>query len=81
MLNGKAISTTLLSKDTYDAMARIIIRGTGPANETTQETTPTTATPETPTTDTNQNQTQTNTTSNTQTPENTVPEDQNRTTP
>lgn len=81
MLNGKAISTTLLSKDTYDAMARIIIRGTGPANETTQETTPTTATPEIPTTDTNQNQTQTNTTSNTQTPENTVPEDQNRTTP
>ena len=63
MLNGKTISTTLLSKDTYDAMAKIIIRGTGPASETTNETTPTTTTPETPptTTDTNQNQTPTNT--------------------
>lgn len=28
MLNGKVISTTLLSKDTYDAMARIVIKGT-----------------------------------------------------
>lgn len=28
MLNGKAVSTTLLSRDTYDAMARIIIKGT-----------------------------------------------------
>ena len=28
MLNGKIISTTLLSKDTYDAMSRIVIRGT-----------------------------------------------------
>ena len=29
MLNGKVISTTLLSRDTYDAMAKIIIKGTG----------------------------------------------------
>ena len=28
ILNGKAISTTLLSKDTYDAMTRIVIKGT-----------------------------------------------------
>ena len=28
MLNGKVISTTLLSKDTYDPMQKIIIRGT-----------------------------------------------------
>ena len=28
ILNGKVISTTLLSKDTYDAMSRIIIKGT-----------------------------------------------------
>ncbi len=28
MLNGKVVSTTLLSRDTYDAMARIVIRGT-----------------------------------------------------
>ena len=34
MLNGKVISTTLLSKDTYDAMARIVIKGT---NNTIQE--------------------------------------------
>ncbi len=36
MLNGKVISTTLLSKDTYDAMARIVIKGT---NTTMQEST------------------------------------------
>ncbi len=36
MLNGKVISTTLLSKDTYDAMARIVIKGT---NTTIQEST------------------------------------------
>lgn len=36
MLNGKVISTTLLSKDTYDAMARIVIKGTkGGTSETT----------------------------------------------
>lgn len=55
MLNGKAISTTLLSKDTYDAMTRIIIKGANsaatpvpdptPAPETTQP-----VAPETPTT-------------------------------
>lgn len=28
MLNGKVISTTLLSKDTYDAMTRIVLKGT-----------------------------------------------------
>lgn len=28
MLNGKVVSTTLLSRDTYDAMARIVIKGT-----------------------------------------------------
>lgn len=31
MLNGKVISTTLLSRDTYDAMARIIVKGTNGA--------------------------------------------------
>ena len=27
MLNGKVVSTTLLSRDTYDAMTRIILKG------------------------------------------------------
>ncbi len=31
MLNGKVISTTLLSRDTYDAMARIVKKGTNEA--------------------------------------------------
>lgn len=35
MLNGKVISTTLLSKDTYDAMTRIILKGS-PAAETVE---------------------------------------------
>lgn len=39
MLNGKVISTTLLSRDTYDAMQKIILKGTK-ANATTP-TTPT----------------------------------------
>lgn len=40
MLNGKVVSTTLLSRDTYDAMARIIIKGTkGGTNSTTPSTT------------------------------------------
>lgn len=43
MQNGKVISTTLLSRDTYDAMARIIQKGKGagtaPANETPAPTT------------------------------------------
>ncbi len=59
LLNGKPVSTVLLSRDTYDAMAKIIIKGTNAAetqnNQTTQEPqtpeTPTT-TPETPTTPT-----------------------------
>ncbi len=38
MLNGKVMSTTLLSKDTYDAMAKIIVKGT---KEEQQQTTPT----------------------------------------
>lgn len=40
MLNGKVISTTLLSRDTYDAMARIIQKGTNGAL-VPQEPTPT----------------------------------------
>ncbi len=41
MLNGKVISTTLLSRDTYDAMARIIVKGTnGATNNTTPTPTP-----------------------------------------
>lgn len=34
-LNGKVISTTLLSKDTYDAMTRIILKGTKGVTTTT----------------------------------------------
>lgn len=36
-LNGKLISTELLSRDTYNAMTRIVRRGTGAASTTTQE--------------------------------------------
>ena len=43
MLNGKVISTTLLSRDTYDAMQKIVLKGTK-ANTTTP-TVPTTTTP------------------------------------
>ena len=46
-LNGKVISTKLLSKDTYDAMTKIILRGKQPNTTTIQPTTPTT-TPTTP---------------------------------
>ena len=58
MLNGKIVSTELLSKDTYDAMARIVVRGTKGAkkNETTQ-----TQKPSSDTTNKNQNSTTTNT--------------------
>ncbi len=49
MLNGKVISTTLLSRDTYDAMQKIILKGTK-ANATTP-TTPTVPTTTTPTND------------------------------
>ena len=51
ILNGKTISTELLSRDTYSAMTRIIRRGTGAVvNSSTEEqtvetTTPTTETP------------------------------------
>lgn len=47
MLNGKVISTTLLSRDTYDAMARIVIKGTNAALANPEpEPTPTNPTPE-----------------------------------
>ena len=54
MLNGKVISTKLLSRDTYNAMTRIIIKGTKPVEtpsntEPTEPTTPTTPTTDTPT--------------------------------
>ena len=75
MLDGKVISTKLLSKDTYDAMARIILRGTsGEATTTTTEQStmtqptstveePTTTQPTTPTSqETQTNTTATNTT-------------------
>ena len=50
MLNGKVISTKLLSKDTYSAMQRIIRRGTSKASSSSTQT-PTT-TPNTPSTST-----------------------------
>lgn len=44
MLDGKVISTTLLSKDTYDAMQKIILRGTkGAVNTNTNTNTDTSA--------------------------------------
>lgn len=54
MLNGKVVSTKLLSRDTYNAMNRIVIRGTKAGNTTTQtppsntqpEQTPSTSEPE-----------------------------------
>ncbi len=57
-LNGKVISTKLLSRDTYDAMPRIIVKGTKGATNNQQPTTPQTPSeptppvtqPETPTT-------------------------------
>ena len=57
MLNGKVVSTTLLSKDTYSAMTRIVIKGTkGATNQTpsstttpTETTTPPATEPNTPT--------------------------------
>ena len=45
---GKVVSKTLLSKDVYNAMQRIIIRGTGAGEETTVTPTPA-PTPSTPT--------------------------------
>ncbi len=67
MQNGKVISTKLLSRDTYDAMQRIVVRGTGgktTTTETQQQTIPeekqtqTTVT-KTPTTPTEETQGQT----------------------
>ncbi len=50
MLNGKVVSTTLLSKDTYNAMTRIVIRGTKKVtNNTTNTTTPVQPTVQQPT--------------------------------
>ena len=47
LLNGKTISTELLSRDTYSAMTRIVRRGTGTViNSSTQEQTVDTTTPE-----------------------------------
>lgn len=57
MLDGKVISTTLLSTDTYNAMARIVRRGTKKVTTNTQ-----TQTQETKDQSNSQNKTQTNTT-------------------
>lgn len=78
-LNGKVVSSTLLSKDTYNAMQRIIRRGTNSSPQTQNTATPTEPqsdttslpTPVTPTTSPsnfeNQQQTQTQQTNSTQT--------------
>lgn len=56
MLNGKVVSTTLLSKDTYDAMAKVIVKST---KQDTSNTTPNEITNQTSnsTNDRKQNQT------------------------
>lgn len=48
MLNGKVLSTTLLSKDTYDAMAKIIVKGVAAEEPSIPDTAPN-APPTTPT--------------------------------
>lgn len=64
MLNGKVVSTTLLSKDTYSAMTRIVIRGTKEAASQTQSNTATsTETPSTPPSTSTSEETPSNTTS------------------
>lgn len=81
-LNGKVVSTKLLSRDTYNAMQRIILKGTKGTNSTTNnattpsQTTPTQNTPaqNTPAKNeqnqnTNNNQSQTNNTENKQSSE------------
>ena len=72
MLNGKVISTKLLSRDTYDAMERIIIKGTKSANNKTTNVTEGTTTeekqPET-TPSGNKTTTETNTTPTTESKE------------
>lgn len=45
-LNGKVIETKLLSRDKYDAMAKIIVRGTGKASTTPPATTSEPTTPQ-----------------------------------
>ena len=47
-LNGKVISTKLLSKDTYDAMTRIVLKGTKANAVTPNQNTQPTTTPEQP---------------------------------
>lgn len=64
MLNGKVVSTTLLSKDTYSAMTRIVIRGTKEAASQTQSNTATSIeTPSTPPSTSTSEETPSNTTS------------------
>ena len=84
-LNGKVVSRELISRDTYNAMPKIILKGTKGAKnsssstntQTTQETEQNTQTPTTPTTPTeqqpteNQGQTQTPAESETETNETT----------
>ena len=47
-LNGKVISTKLLSKDTYDAMTRIVLKGIKANSVTPNQNTESTTTPEQP---------------------------------
>ena len=49
-LNGKVVSTKLLSRDTYSAMQKIIVRGTGAASAAPAAPAETPSTPTTPTT-------------------------------
>ena len=74
-LNGKVVSTKLLSKDTYSAMTRIVKRGTKGATTTTPTapTTPTTPTETQPNTPTNNPSTSTDTPT-TDTPATEVPD-------
>ena len=52
LLNGKVVSTVLLSRDTYSAMAKIIIKGTKAAADTNANVPTQPETPETPVTPT-----------------------------
>lgn len=61
-LNGKVVSTKLLSKDTYNAMQRIILRGTKGSKTTTQTQTTQQTTNQTPNTQENNDTTGTQTT-------------------
>jgi vancomycin resistance protein YoaR len=67
MLNGQVISTKLLSKDTYDAMTRIVLKGTAGEVTTTTPSTEVKATPSTtekPSTDKQETTTEDNETEN-----------------